>query len=125
MTPPDIIQTILKDSNYSLSLFSRNEIESPQDELATADPIFDEDGTETTFDSLEIPITEDGDAAVDEPWKKVYINGVNVTILNERLQYLDGNGKFITGRLNAYTNHLISLLTNGIRQTNSKPLLKN
>lgn len=35
MTPPDIIQTILKDSNYSLSLFSRNEIESLRKHIFT------------------------------------------------------------------------------------------
>ena len=35
MTEPNIIQTILKDSNYHLSLFSKNEIESLQTKIFT------------------------------------------------------------------------------------------
>ncbi len=35
--------------------------------------------------------------------EKVFVNGVNVSILNERIQYLDENGKLITGSLKDYT----------------------
>ncbi len=80
-----------------------DEIEYTEDEASTADPVFDEYGTEIIFDPLEMLTTKDGDAAVDEPWKKVYINGVNVAILNERLQYMGNNGKLITGSLKDYT----------------------
>ena len=31
------------------------------------------------------------------------VNGVNVAILNERIQYMDSNGKLITGSLKDYT----------------------
>jgi len=39
----------------------------------------------------------------NEPKEKIYVNGVNVTILNERIQFLDINGKLITGNLKDYT----------------------
>lgn len=44
------------------------------------------------------PIDDD-----NEPKDKIYVNGVNVTILNERIQFLDINGKLITGNLKDYT----------------------
>lgn len=44
------------------------------------------------------PIDDD-----NEPKEKIYVNGVNVTILNERIQFLDINGKLITGNLKDYT----------------------
>ena len=44
------------------------------------------------------PIDDD-----NEPKEKIYVNGVNVTILNERIQFLDLNGKLITGNLKDYT----------------------
>ena len=36
---------------------------------------------------------------ISEPRPKYYVNGVNVAVLNERIQYMDGNGKLITGSL--------------------------
>ncbi|MCK4297037.1 MAG: type I restriction endonuclease, partial [Candidatus Marinimicrobia bacterium] len=38
-----------------------------------------------------------------EPRKKVYVNGVEVNILHERVQYLDEDGKLITQNLTDYT----------------------
>ena len=38
-----------------------------------------------------------------QPREKVYVNGVDVSILNERTQYLDKNGKLITESLKDYT----------------------
>jgi type I restriction enzyme R subunit len=35
--------------------------------------------------------------------RKTYVNGVDVTLLNERIQYLDSDGKLITGSLKDYT----------------------
>ena len=34
---------------------------------------------------------------------KYYVNGVNVAIINERIQYMDANGKLITSSLKDYT----------------------
>ena len=79
-----------------------DEIESPEDEIETGDPVIDDDGEEITFEP-ETPEIIDGGDIISEPRAKYYVNGVNVAILNERIQYLDGNGKLITGSLKDYT----------------------
>lgn len=43
-----------------------------------------------------------------EPREKVFVNGVNVSILNERIQYLDAHGKLITGSLKDYTKQKVN-----------------
>ncbi len=45
----------------------------------------------------------DGGQIVDDHKGKVYVAGVDVSILNERMQYLDANGKLITESLKEYT----------------------
>ena len=81
-----------------------DEFDSPEDELATDDPIVDEDGEEIIFDSLpDSPAIIDGGIITIEAEKKHYINGVNVAVLNERIQYMDGGGNLITGSLKDYT----------------------
>jgi type I restriction enzyme R subunit len=47
-------------------------------------------------------IIEGGDI-IEEPIEKLYVNGVDVSILNEREQYLDANGKLIIVSLKDYT----------------------
>ena len=79
-----------------------DEIESPEDEIETGDPVIDDDGEEITFEP-ETPEIIDGGDVIAEPREKYYLNGVNVAILNERIQYMDGNGKLITGSLKNYT----------------------
>jgi len=44
-----------------------------------------------------------GGPIVSEPSPKVYVSGVDVSVLNERVQYLDANGKIITESLRDYT----------------------
>ena len=80
-----------------------DEIESPEDEVDTNEVITDEDGEEITFDSPEPPEIIDGGDVTTEPREKYYVNGVNVAILNERIQYMDGNGKLITSSFKDYT----------------------
>ena len=85
-----------------------DEFESPEDEVESDDPILDEDGEEIIFDPPENETTYppdiiSGGDVIAEPRAKYYVNGVNVAILNERIQYLDGNGKLITGSLKDYT----------------------
>jgi len=80
-----------------------DEIETPENEFLKDDPIIDEEGDEVTF---EIPETEQitpGGLISDEPRAKYYVNGVNVAILNERIQYIDSNGDLITSSLRDYT----------------------
>jgi type I restriction enzyme, R subunit len=80
-----------------------DEIESPEDEIETGDPIIDEDDEEIIFDPPIFPPIIGGGEIIEEPRKKYYVNGVNVAVLNERIQYMDENGNLITGSLKDYT----------------------
>ncbi|MBT5225079.1 MAG: DEAD/DEAH box helicase family protein [Candidatus Marinimicrobia bacterium] len=72
-------------------------------------PVPPDDPTETG--EGEEPTTPDppiqGDPPIGgeppEPFKKVYVSGVEVKIINERVQYLDNKGKLITQSLTDYT----------------------
>ncbi len=79
-----------------------DELESPEDEIETGEPVIDDDGEEITFEPDPPEIIGGGDI-ISEPREKYYVNGVNVAVLNERIQYMDGNGKLITGSLKDYT----------------------
>lgn len=80
-----------------------DEFESPEDEIEANEPIIGDDGEEVVFEPPEPPDIIDGGGIVAEPRPKYYVNGVNVAVLNERIQYMDGNGKLITGSLRDYT----------------------
>ncbi len=80
-----------------------DDIESPEDESDTDEVITGEDGEEITFEPPEPPEIIGGGDIIPEPRAKHYVNGVNVAVLNERVQYMDGNGKLITGSLKDYT----------------------
>ncbi len=74
-------------------------LENSEDEI-----ILDENGEPIEFKEDETPpITEGGEIEEGEPKQKILINGVNVSVLNERVQILDENGKLITGSLKDYT----------------------
>ena len=79
------------------------EIESPEEETASEEPVIEEDGEEIIFEPPQLPEIIDGGDVTHEPREKYYVNGVNVAILNERIQYMDGNGKLITVSLKDYT----------------------
>ena len=81
-----------------------DEFESPEDEIVSGETVIDENGDEIFFDTHYAPpdIIGGGDI-ISEPRPKYYVNGVNVAVLNERIQYMDGNGKLITGSLKDYT----------------------
>lgn len=81
-----------------------DEFDLPQDEIAGSEAIIDENGEEVKFGSIEEPSKIIGGGnIISEPRPKYYVNGVNVAVLNERIQYMDGNGKLITGSLKDYT----------------------
>ncbi|HOS31564.1 MAG TPA: type I restriction-modification enzyme R subunit C-terminal domain-containing protein, partial [Spirochaetota bacterium] len=73
------------------------------------EPVIDEvTGEEISFDAYDkeypqIPEIINGGDIVAEPQSKIYVAGVDVSILNERVQYLDTNGKLITESLKDYT----------------------
>jgi len=77
------------------------EFEEPENE---ENEVVIEDGEEVEFPENETPsIIDAGDIEDNEPKEKIFINGVNVSVLNERVQILDSNGKLITGSLKDYT----------------------
>ncbi len=77
-----------------------DDLSGTEDET-TDELITDIDGEEIEFpDSPEI---EGGGEIISEPKAKYYVNGVDVNIINERVQYLDTNGKIITESLKDYT----------------------
>ena len=76
-----------------------DDFDDPEDE----DNPIDENGEEVIIDinaPIDIPKGGEIDSA---PLPKVIVNGVNVAILNERVQYIDVNGNLITGSLKDYT----------------------
>ncbi len=85
-------------------LGEEDSFDTPEEEIAQDETITDEAGEEIVFDPPTAPpeiIT--GGEIISEPRPKYYVNGVNVAILNERIQYMDGDGKLITGSLKDYT----------------------
>lgn len=58
------------------------------------------EGKDEKNDPVVIP---EAGAIVDEPRAKVYVNGVDVSVLHVRTQHLDANGKLITESLKDYT----------------------
>jgi len=70
--------------------------------------IDEESGEEIDFDGetiidYEEPQIVDGGNIVSEPQQKIYVAGVDVSILNERVQFLDSDGTLITESLKDYT----------------------
>ncbi|SDL72454.1 type I restriction enzyme, R subunit [Salinimicrobium catena] len=79
---------------------------SDTDEEITDDEITDIDGTPIYFseeDEPDYPTVEGGGKIIEGPKAKIRVNGVQVKILNERVQYLGSDGKIITESLKDYT----------------------
>jgi len=67
----------------------------------TEQPVdFDERNTDSYLTQPEI-VT--GGPIIADPCPKIYVAGVDVSVLNERVQHLDANGKLITETLKDYT----------------------
>ena len=86
-----------------------DEIPDPTEEMQDDAPIVDEEsGEEIVFEEQ-----ADGDVGgtffsqggeiVAESRAKYYVNGVDVSVLHERIQYIDAQGKLITENLKDYT----------------------
>lgn len=69
------------------------------------EPIIDiEDGEEVVFPTIiKKPDIRGGGDISTESRKKVYVRGVEVNVVNERVHYLDGDGKLITENIKDYT----------------------
>lgn len=74
------------------------------EEETTDEVITDVDGEEIDFpETPEYPEIEGGGDIVEEPRVKIRVDGVQVRIVNERVQYLGSDGKIITESLKDYT----------------------
>lgn len=69
------------------------------DDTETSEPIID-DGEIVEFPPT---VTGGGEIVEDKKREKIRVNGVDVQIVNERVQYLDANGNIITENLTDYT----------------------
>ena len=84
--------------------------ETPEEEWDAGETILDEAGEEIPF--AEPPLNPEivsGGEIIAERRAKYFVNGVNVAILNERIQYLDESGKLITQSLKDYTRQQVLL----------------
>lgn len=89
-----------------------------EDEIEIAEPIIEEDPE--TGEDIEVlfpepdpePYSSTGDNSdypiISEPREKIFVNGVEVSVLNERNMYFDGDGKPITVSLKEYTKEQIT-----------------
>jgi type I restriction enzyme R subunit len=85
-----------------------DEFDTPEEELGEGETLTGDEGEAIIFElpaetPYLIPDIIDGGDIISGPKPKYYVNGVNVAVLNERIQYMDGNGKLITGSLKDYT----------------------
>lgn len=83
---------------------TENDDISDADEETSEDPIIDTlDGEEIEF-PYPSPLEGGGDIVAEpDPREKIRVDGVLVKIVNERVQYLDNDGKIITETLTDYT----------------------
>lgn len=82
-------------------IFDRDEILNPEEEKI--DSIIDENGEEIIFEPFNIPDAGEIEDIEKKKREKVYINGVDVTILNERVQIRNSEGKLITTSYKEYS----------------------
>ncbi len=82
-------------------------VEQEEEEIDT--DISDIDGSEVTFEPPKIryPLGNGPSNIVSEPREKIYVNGVDVTVLNTRELYFDKDGKPITVSLKDYTQKIV------------------
>ncbi len=85
-----------------------DEFDTPEEELGEGETLTGDEGEAIIFElpaetPYLIPVIINGGDIISGPKPKYYVNGVNVAVLNERIQYMDGNGKLITGSLKDYT----------------------
>lgn len=94
---------MIKEVNVEEPLTEKNINPQEHEEI-----IDEESGDPVDFDDevivdFEVPQIIDGGDIVSEPRRKIYVAGVDVSVLNERVQFLDGDGTLITESLKDYT----------------------
>lgn len=100
---PIRVKPVSQDEDLSLVITEEEEIT-----LTVLDP---ETGKEIKFEKAKIRYPDgrqpDGTWIVKEPRKKIYVNGVDVSILVSRELYFDQQGRPITGSLKDHTKEII------------------
>lgn len=97
---PIRIKPVSEDSDLSIIVDEEEQDTSPITDDITGEEIFVERPT--------VPYPEGGETSeVDEPRPKVYVNGVDVSILISRELYFDQHGKPITTSLKDHTREII------------------
>ncbi|PKR80704.1 restriction endonuclease [Brumimicrobium salinarum] len=95
----DGVPEMIKEANQEEDLSGADDIEPDE-------PIVDDldDNNEIDFDEPEgYPEVEGGGGVVEDPREKTYVDGVEVTIMGESVQYLDESGKLIIESFIDYT----------------------
>jgi len=94
--PPIMVKEIQADEELT------DEVISPTDD---SDPGTKEsEKTDENHPEYPVPLKLIGGGEIsDEKWSKVYVAGVFVSVLNERIQHLDSSGKLIIESLKDYT----------------------
>ena len=83
------------------------ELPTVEEEEKITDDYTDEiTGEDIVFEPPE-PYGTDQEEEQQHKREKIYVNGVNVSLLNERVQYVGNDGKLITGSLKDYTKSMI------------------
>ncbi len=103
---PVKIKETKQDDTLSEEVIDEGSGDEQIDPVTGADIVFDE--SYEADDARESPVAEPEPSY--GPKSKVYINGVDVSILSERRQYLDANGQLITSSVKEYCK-------NGIKKT--------
>lgn len=78
----------------------------PPDEIPEGESLAQDEQAAGEQSDNDYPIYEGGattGGSISEPPKKYVVNGVAVKVIDERIQYLDSNGKLITESLTDYT----------------------
>lgn len=105
------VTNLFADPNFDGDPVMIKDVTEDDDISGTADEITDEpivdvvDGGDVVFPKPEYPIVTGGGFIVAEPnpREKIRVNGVEVKIVNERVQYLGADGRIITESLKDYT----------------------
>jgi len=83
-----------------------DDLSTTEDEVTDEEIIDIVDGSEVEF--TDYPELTGGGKIIEDPREKIRIEGVDVKILNERVQYLDNEGKIITESLIDYTKKTVT-----------------
>lgn len=105
------VTNLFADPNFDGDPVMIKDVTENDDISATDDEITDEpivdlvDGSDVDFPIPELPKILGGGAITNlqNPREKIKVNGVEVRIVNERVQYLDADGRIITESLKDYT----------------------